>query len=73
MATSSPSPNNVTVKFRGKGEREMPKPPNMDVSTVAGPKGGKPKFPRGLKKKAKRLQGQGRISDKAMKKITGEA
>lgn len=50
----------------------MPKPPNMDVSSVAGPKGGKPKFPRGLKKKAKRLQGQGRISDKAMKKITGE-
>jgi hypothetical protein len=74
MATSSPNPNNVTVKFRGKGEREMPKPPQMDVSTGKPMKGssGKPKMSRRMRKQVKKAQNRGAISDKAMKRMTGE-
>lgn len=73
MAESATHPNNVAVKFRGKGEREMPKPPGMDVSTTkVSPTKGK-KLPRRARKVAKAAARRGLISEKAMAKHMGEA
>lgn len=94
MATTQTQTNNAAVKFRGKGEHEMPSKSQAqnrfmhaaaegDVEGVA-PKVGKEfvkadhgrkvgRLPKHVHKTAKRLHKAGRISDKQMKRMVGEA
>lgn len=68
MASTSTSPNNVAVKFRGRKEREMKKP------VVAAPKQVKPAKPStAMRKRARGAMKRGLISESAMKKHMGEA
>lgn len=76
MAQSTVSPNNKAVTFRGRTEREMPKPPNMDVTpkpAVKHPAGIKNRAAISKRKFAKRAMKRGMISESAAKKHLGES
>jgi hypothetical protein len=70
MAETAVFPNNKSVEFRGKPEREMPRPPNMDVSAKPGKKNpaGINKGNETKRKHVKRAMKRGMVSEKAAKK-----
>lgn len=73
MNTSAQS-NNKAVEFLGQPVKEMPKPPNMDVSTPplkAPQKVKKMKMSRKGRKSVKGFAKRGMISPKAMAKMVG--
>lgn len=77
MSSTTTSPNNRAVKFRGEGEREMAstmKP--MTGATLPKIGGAKrapgPKYGKRMRKRARSAAKRGLISESAMKKHVGE-
>lgn len=77
MAETPISPNNKSITFRGKPEREMtdtPKPEtrmNAEDQATDGPKKAVKRMGRGVRKKANVAIKRGMISEKAAKKHLG--